>query len=515
MSGYDRRRAEIEADLRTNTALPVEEAGVMLNKLVNGLFDAREAALTEMAALLASDSPDPLAGAIREKWQSAIDRWVDPFSRILDGVQNPSTASIQWREIQVACENRFFRDLLAVGLGEERDTMVQLDAGLTKMTKDLQLKWSTMSDEAKRIEAAEAEAAHKMTEIVQQAMREGTEAWARYGEALQRFLEPFQKLPDAVNDTIVELAKKAGMPDHIAAMIPRASLAGKDYFALGKELGVPAKDLAAFNPELFRDPGMAVSETIQKLIGPEFEALVTAINGLYKYVLPIAAGTYAEQLTAYQRLVPNSCVILVSFGQTRRDVDDYLKNNGMEKTRDLYSRCEARTESWKDGVFTDGQKVDAAAFTREVGGSFTRRYEWMSERLNDFIKANQGRFIGSVSKSIENELLFSDIWVDRRQCLMDIGMDARIREWRAGVMVVDDQMATATSQLFSGLQFLPRDMNDLIGSRLNAYFDTLKSKLQREATTTGDTLAKAETLVSRDKIGNDLDRRAQTALLTA
>jgi hypothetical protein len=232
-------------------------------------------------------------------------------------------------------------------------------------------------------------------------------------------------------------------------------------------------------------------------------------------VLPIAAGTYAEQLTAYQRLVPNSGVILVSFGQTRRDVDDYLKNNGMEKTRDLYSRCEARTESWKDGVFTDGQKADAAAFTREVGDSFTRRYERMSERLNEFIKANQGRFIGNVSKSIENELLFSDIWVDRRQCLMDIGMDARIREWRAGVMVVDNQMATATSQLFSGLQFLPRDMNDLIGSRLNAYFDTLKSKLQREATTTGDTLAKAETLVSRDKIGNDLDRRAQAALLTA
>ena len=515
MSGYDKRSDELEADLRANTALPADEAGAMLSKLISGLTDNREAALTAMAAVLTTDGNELLADDFREKWQLSVDRWIDPFSRLLDGVQNPSTASNQWREIQVACENRFFQGLAGIGLGAARDAMAQMEMNLDKLSKDLQLKWDTMSAESKRLEDAEAEAAHRMTEIVQDSLRGATEAWARYGEALQRFLAPFQKLPDVVNDTIVALAKEAGFPDAFAEQIPKVSMAGKDYFALGKELGIPAKDLAAANPGLFRDPGMAVSETIQKLIGPEFEALVTAINGLYKYVLPIAAGTYGEQIINYRRLLPNEGVILVSFGQTRRDVDDYLKNNGLDKARALFERTMSDLEHWAEGVFTDGQKADAAQFEKEVGEAFKRRYERMANAFGMFVQANQGRFIGTPAKSVEDALIFTDVWADREQRLLDIGMDDRIKEWRAGTMTVEDQLASASSQLFAGLRYLPPELNDSISNKLNTYLDSLRTRLQREAVAANDSLAKAAVLVSDSQIKTDLDRRPLKAQLTA
>ncbi len=515
MSSYDKRGDEIEADLRTNTALPGEEAGAVLSKLVSGLFDNREAALTAMAAVLTTDGNEMLAGDFKEKWHLAIDRWIDPFSRILDGVQNPSSIMTVWREGTVLVENRFFQGLAAINLGEARDAMAQIEMNLEKLSKDLQLKWDTMSEESKRLEAAEAEAARKMTEIVQDSMRGATEAWARYGEALQRFLAPFQKLPDIVNDTIVALAKEAGFPDLLAEAIPKVSLAGKDYFALGKELGIPAKDLAAANPGLLRDPGMAVSETIQKLIGPEFEALVTAINGLYKYVLPIAAGAYGEQIVNYRRLMPNEGAILVSFGQTRRDVDEYLKSNGLDKARSLFERTMADLERWAEGGGTDGQRADAAAFEREVGEAFKRRFERMANAFGMFVQANQGRFIGTPAKYVEENLIFTDVWADREQRLMDIGLDERIKEWRGGTMTVDDQLASASSQLFAGLRYLPSDLNDQISSKLNAYLDGLRSRLKREADAANDALAKAAVAVSDSQIKTDLDRRALKSQLAA
>ena len=56
----------------------------------------------------------------------------------------------------------------------------------------------------------------------------------------------------------------------------------------GSNSGQLVEAIAAANWQLCRDPGMAASESVQKLIGPEFEAFVTCINNLYKYVLRLA-----------------------------------------------------------------------------------------------------------------------------------------------------------------------------------------------------------------------------------
>ena len=232
-------------------------------------------------------------------------------------------------------------------------------------------------------------------------------------------------------------------------------------------------------------------------------------------MLPVAAGTYGEQIINYRRLIPNEGAILVSFGQMRRDVDDYLKNNGLDKARALFERAVADLDRWADGVFTPGQKADAAEFRREVGEPFRRRYERMANSFGMFVQANQGRFIGSPSKSVEEDLIFTDVWVDREQALMDIGMDERIREWRSGLMVVEDQLGTASSQLFQALRYLPRDMNDSICRHLNTYFDGVRQRVRRERDAAVEAMAKAEAMVSKDQIKTDLDRRALKAQLTA
>jgi hypothetical protein len=251
---------------------------------------------------------------------------------------------------------------------------------------------------------------------------------------------------------------------------------------------------------------MFASEAVQKLIGPEFEAFVTVVNGFYKCVGPVVSGAYAEQINNYKRLLPNDGVILVSLGQTRSDVDDFLKNNGLDKARAVLDRVGDGLETWSDSVTTDGQKSDANEWIKDVIEAFKDRYERMANTFGMFVQANQDRFIGKVSQAVENQLIFTDVWADRTQRLMDIGMDTRIKDWRANVITVKDQLSTASSQVFPGMRNLPPDMLDSITSNLNEYFANLVDKLDREAQAARDTLDQTTAILGADQMKRDLDR---------
>ena len=478
-------------------------------------YPVRAAALADMLVPLTDMGAELKTRAFEDKFQVYVDRWVMPLTRLCDGLLYPGEEIDWWREREVGRELTFMQGLINMEIAEARDEMVALQAGLEKLMADLDKKWGTMTEEARRLEAEEAQACARMNEIMRQGVNNGTDAWARYGDALKRFLDVFMQIPDFTNAAVVGAAKQAGIPDKIAEAIPKVSLMGKDYFAYGKELGIPAAELARANPELFRDPGMFVSESIQKQLGPYFEALVTALNALYKYVLPVASMVYAEQVGQLQRLMPNQGVILVSLTQTRRDVDDFLKNCGLDKARAVYDRAEAALSRWADGQPTDGLKADAREWAAVVLEAFKRRYEHMATLFGVFVQANQGRFIGPVSRSVENELIFTDVWADRTQGLMDIGMDERLREWRAGAIDVSDRLATASSQVYQGLRHLPMDIQDGIVSKLNAYWAQLGTRLKAEADQAAAAMATAENNVNDGSIKRDLDRSALRQRLTA
>jgi hypothetical protein len=230
MPTYDKRCNEMETELRSPDLAP-EQAAPTRSRLI-ALFDYRDQALTAMRAVLTTDGSDPLANDYKEKLQLATDNWLIPLSHILDSVTNPgpTPAMARWREIAAVVESKFFASLAALNLGEARDAMAAHEASLNKLSKDLQLKWDTMSQEAKRIEDLEADASAKMTDIVKSGLSSGTDAWARYGDALTRVLGVFQKVPDVVNEAVRAVIIESGFGEIIADAVVKSSLAGKDYF---------------------------------------------------------------------------------------------------------------------------------------------------------------------------------------------------------------------------------------------------------------------------------------------
>ncbi|MFO1460718.1 MAG: hypothetical protein U1G08_15100 [Verrucomicrobiota bacterium] len=503
-------RASFEKD--KETFKPGERVEVPLR--MSPLYQARASALADILPPLIDQGLEPKARAVEDKMQLVLDRWVLPFSKVTTGLVYPGDEVNWWREHEVTQEMKFLQGLVNLNIEGMRDDFAALEVKLNQLVADLTKKWGTMSEESKRIEGLEAEACRKMSDIMKKGLSRGTDAYLRYSDSLKRLLDYFMKVPDLANDAVVYLLIEAGLPEQLAKLVPKISLLGKDYFAKGKELGVSAKDLAAYNPELCRDPGMAVSETIQKAIGPEFEGFITAVNALYKDLTNLSSE-YRAQLDDLQRLVPNQGAILVSVSQTRRDVDDFLKVNGLDRAREMYEKAEASLDRWANDLPTDGQKADAREWAEAVKEAFKARYERMANTFGMFVQANQGRFIGSVSKSVENELIFTDVWVDRTQGLMDIGMDDRLREWRKGTIEVNDIFSTASSQVFERIRYLPQDMQDSVTKALNNYWSKMRDRLKTESTQAADTFAQLEAVVNDESVKRDLNRAPLRERLTA
>ncbi len=480
---------------------------------IKSLYSTRADILDGIAALATDPGNESKTREINDRIGSLVDRWVLPLNRVRDNCSRYMPMDL-WIETEVSHEMGFFQGLNNLGIGETRDQLIALENGLAKLVADLQRKWDAMTYGAKELEKIEAEANQKMNDIVQTCIKDATDAWLRVTAAANAIIAKFYKFPDHVNDAIVAAAKAAGIPDAVAEKIPKISLLGKDYFAAGKEMGLPAGQLAKANPELFRDPGMAVSEEIQRVFGPEFEMLIAALVQYHKCIAPLINDAYASQLNTVQSKVPNRGAILVSFTETRRDVDRFLDENGLDKARTIFENFDAALRMWPERVGCDGLYDDAKTMSALISEGFKRRFERMSDIFGVFVQANQGRFTGSVDKRTENELIYTDVWDDRERGVLARGMDQRLKAWRGDVMKINDIWDNAHSQLGVAMRAVPADLERSIDYALNRYLEGLRERVAKETEAASRTLESAADVVSDEKTARVISRAPMRAMLS-
>lgn len=506
MARYGKRTEELEQHLRQTSTFPVEQAGTLLSRIVRGI-ELRDSTLVEMCALLAREDTEPIHARLEELCQSVQAGWVQGLSRSLDSVSDPDRSLDLWREGQTAYEAAFFGRLSELKLGAERDAMAALEVSLADLTRSLQYKWSTMTEEARRLEQAEAEASRRLTEVLNQSIQDSTAHWKRWGDTAFQLVDFFKQLPGQVNRAVVSLAIQAGFPEEVAEAIPRMSDLGRPLISQCSAMGILPGDVVARVPLLCRDPGMFVCDQLVSRLPIAAQAAIGLISASYGVLLE-ASVEYQRQVALYQRVIPNHGVVVVSLGQTQHDVDEYLKNCGLDKVRAILDRVDSGLSAWTSSLPTEGQRADAQDFKSAVLDAFKRRYERMVNLFGVFVQSNQGRFIGQVSRQVEDELIFTDVWLDREQNLFDMGMDVRIREWRALNMKVTDELRAASSQLESSLGNLPQELRGDILTRVTRLCSGMVEQLEREMQTGNTELQKAETLLAPDKIRQDLNRAA-------
>ena len=517
MPSYDRRPAELAEQVKALRGAegPVEELAVM-EAGVTDYATSRSQGLEAVRALAVETGRQERA----DEYQTALE-WVrlavgTSLQQLLEGIAEPSHRAWLVREKAMVEDDRFLGQLDGLKLGEARDRMVALVRNLEEMIKALDAKWDTASDEDKRIEDLEREAARRMNDALRRAIDEALPLWQKLGNQVGSFVDEVAKLPDQVNEALVEvLVTKAGISREWAQLIPQISSPGKDSFEAAKQLGIPAAEFAKALPFLTPDPGMWVGDTVKKLLGTDITALLTILGEARKTAVMYLIGGYAEAKQAFLSQLPNQGVILSTLSRTRHDVDDFIQRNGVDAARKLTDEARAGLDRWAADQPTDGLKADAATFATAVKEGWAGLLAEMEKTFETFVRENAGRFFGPVSSDTVEAVLHPSEWNGVRDGILGLHLDERLREWRAQAMAVEPGCLNAFKQISGKVAGLPVPVQTALRQALDTEERAFIAQVNASARETTAVLDTAEQSAGADKVKELFDRARLEAALRA
>ena len=189
---------------------------------------------------------------------------------------------------------------------------------------------------------------------------------------------------------------------------------------------------------------------------PEFEGFITAVNALYKDLTNLSLE-YRAQLDDLQRLVPNQGAILVSRVADWRDVDDFQGQRTRPCPRDV-RKAEASLDRWANDLPTDGQRP-MPEWAEAVKGGVQGPLRADGQHVWNVCPSEPGTLHRLGKQVRRNELIFTDVWVDR-----DAGFDghrhgrpiARVAKGEPSRSMISSPRLRV--QVFERIRYLPQDM---------------------------------------------------------
>jgi hypothetical protein len=520
MADYNARKVEIAGELDKIMVGKFEPWRAGIGTPVAALMEIRSSALNAVVTVLTDNADEDIAGDVEEKIRYGLDNAVRPMAEVGSRIRDLDAELVCWVAQITGMEGGFLAGLGALGLGGYRDTMRQIDVDLKALIATLEGKWATMSEANQRLEKIEAEASAAMTRIVQEQIAKGGEFVDRAAESIGKVTDMALKVPKLANDAVVYLAQEAGVPTELAKRIPDVKDMGKYIYggaALSNDTyftAIEAKDIAKAAPFLLRDPAMVLTDAFKDLFPKEMKMYLELTYKFIKETLPYYRGSYLAQVRAYQDTLPNQGSVLVSLSQTRDDVEAFLQKSGLDKLQDCYEAAVTSLDRWVDGQPTSGMKADAKAVRDAVKAMFDRRFQETTHNFEEFVRREQGRFIGTVSADTENALLWTPIWVDRERGIANLGMDARLRAYRDTTMQLSASVVSAGHEARRHLLELPIGMADPICAAFDRQFAEVVAQLKAAAEETAKALEETAAIATPDAVRRDLDRsRLRSAVM--
>ena len=163
-------------------------------------------------------------------------------------------------------------------------------------------------------------------------------------------------------------------------------------------------------------------------------------------------------------------------------------------------------EDWENGQATPGLKADASEFRAAAKAMFDERFQMTTRAFEEFVRANKGRFVGSIERDTETALLWTDVWVDRTRGIANLGMDARLKEWRENTLTITTQLDTASQQVRQQLIGLPIGGAEQILRRFDEAYAKMKDLLKSATDPAVAAIDLAMPVVTPDQITRDMDR---------
>jgi len=512
MPSYDRRKQEVRERFNQAQANLQPLEIVRIAAVLEDFYTTRDAFLTTVVTVVADDGDEELAGDYKSKFETLTRQVEDKLGDMLSGLSEVSEAAVKFREQVLVEEVRFHYTLAAANPCAARDALLGLERRLREMVAVLKEKWLKLTEEDYRVLEIEWQAAARINQIVKTAIEQEIPVYLRLGNAVADGIDDLGKLPDAFNDALIEKLKGIGIPEEYAKLLPKVSSIGKDTFEEVKKLGIPAKEAAKGLEFLARDPGMWLSDTFKDMFGNDLSLVLRTLSEATKGLI-VLQGAYAEQLRAFKDALPGQGGILVALSKTPRDVDEFIKSNGVDVARAQRETALRALERLGSEPATDGLRGDGAEVDRAMAEALNKRMETITEVFDDFVSQFKGEFLGSISDETEQALLRSGSWQEQVAGMEGLGLDEKLRQWRSSTLEVSSKLTGAYSQVQAHFAGFPIEMQDKLRRAVNDEWQKALDAIRGGTEEVKTTLDAAEQAVKSEQIRKDVDRSALVAQL--
>jgi len=224
---------------------------------------------------------------------------------------------------------------------------------------------------------------------------------------------------------------------------------------------------------------MWAGDMAKDLSGKELSSLLTLLSEVRKNLVPVLQDAYSQQVRTFKGQLPNQGSILVSRSNSRREADQFIKDNGVDVARALLDNALTGLDRFASGQPTDALKGDAADVARVIGDALEDRFEAMEDAFETFVSKNSGRFLGPVSSETERALLRPASWEEMEAGLVGLGLDEKLSQWRASTLEVSSRMTDAFTQVQSSFAGLPIELQGGARRGVNEQWEKAISAVRR------------------------------------
>jgi hypothetical protein len=464
---YERRLKELGELLAKTPNVPADEAAAF-SAAFQRYCPPREIVLKDLITLAGDTSDNQRAGDWKDKISWAKAALENSICHALESFREPSLKGFWLQSLMTNDEKNFWNNLETLNLGARRDELLKLRINFNSYTADLDKKWLGLTDRSRPLQEDSKKAIKEILAIVDAAIGQTGSSLAQLKNAVA---EQIRKLED--------LRAKIG------------------------ELPVE------FNIQL-----IANLVDNQYNLASQLPLLLDSVRQSLAFISPFLGEEYRNHVVTHRQDVSNLAQIFVTVPQTRRDVDEFLKKNGVDVAQQNLVEAKSTLERWHSAMPTDALKGDAKEFADALVLALTNQVVQMQTAFDIFSTKHKGKFYSELAGDIEVLLTEKQYAADLTSAVTGRTLEAKLREWNNdahNVLTVDLENTFRT--LEDALQDGPEELRRAAQNYVSAMRDEIKRNIQEWVKEIDEKTDLAMAVVREGKIREDLDRSSLSEIL--
>jgi hypothetical protein len=482
--GYsDNRSKELTQVLRDMQPAPTAEEKAKIQDAIDTYIRDRDDHLSSIRAIIGDTGENKRLGDVLDR----LSRWEDSLKRFgdcLSSIRDVTTAALAFVTRTSFEEKQAIDGLRAARAGEGRDILVYMATNVETMIKALADKWSKLNGESGYFDAQEKQAVESIRKMVEETLYKTAPATDQLVKLSNDFYQFTLQFPKDVTQWVADQAKDLDKKD------------AARWTALVKTI----------------DPGRYVKGLLTTALG-----IPSLSNGdpqgqlgeLTKNASAHVSGLFTQRIEEYRSAIQRRTYgVLVLFNETRKDTDEFIKNNSFEAAKQKYQGISDALDRFASGLPTDGLKSDFGAFAKELRDMYGRHLMEMETMYNRFVSENQYRFFGPLGPDISEALTQTKAWEQVRVGLVNMGLEEKLRQFRSDVTeFIEVKMNDAVKRMGTELEGLDPEVRQSIQTAYEAFRDEVARQTRERVRQLDELFGKEQQLFRSDAVAAYLDRR--------